>query len=80
MAAALGLLASDAVTAAEDDDPAFSEWGIRRPIAPRNNSCVARSGGGCGECIRDPDCAWCLDPDWTSPDGQRRPRCDLRMW
>ena len=38
------LLASDSVTTADDvsDDPAFSEWGIRKPVAPRNNSCVAR--------------------------------------
>ena len=57
--ASLGLMSYLAVTAGDDVDPAFREWGIRRPVAPRNNSCVARSGGGdCGECIRDPECAW----------------------
>ena len=51
----------------------FSKQKFSIELGPRS--------GDCGECIRDPDCAWCLDPDWTGPDGRRRrPRCDLRTW
>jgi len=38
------------------------------------NPCVSKQS--CSQCLQTPTCAWCMQPDYLSPDGSPLPRCN----